>query len=199
MAIDNDNNLTMVMPTGFGSLETLAFADLEVIKYQLDTFRQRILALQNSRSPLFRLPGEIRNKIFIFAMYAELLERRRNLSRHPHAQLYKTPSFFHVSRQIHAECIGVWLSDVLVWEEFDAAKQSWRRLNMAEIENVCCDRGTLGNLGIVSKVSHCDLGKTKEGVESSRSVCARKGLIRVQFGHGKGEEVAFPKLRWWVW
>ncbi|KAK4505184.1 hypothetical protein PRZ48_003147 [Zasmidium cellare] len=194
MNIANDD-LTMI-PTGVDSLESLAFADLELIKSQLDTFRHRILALQNSRSPLFQLPGELRNKIFLFAMYAELLERKRNLSRHPNGHLYKTPGFFSVSRQIHAECMGVWFSDVLVWEEFDVSKQSWRQLGMEEIDKISSARTTSGDTALVTKLAHCDLGRTRGGVEASRSICTRKGLVRMQ---GEDEIVGFPKLRWWVW
>ncbi|KAF2165278.1 hypothetical protein M409DRAFT_67512 [Zasmidium cellare ATCC 36951] len=181
------------------SLETLAFADLELIKFQLDTFRQRIIALQNSRSPLFRLPGELRNKIFLFAMYAELLQRKCNLARHAGGQLYKTPSLFHVSRQIHSESIGVWLKDVLVWEEFDSEKHLWRRLSMNEIGEISRARTSFGDPGIVTKLAHCDLCRTREAVEASRSICARKGLVRVDFGQGENEVIGFPKLRWWVW
>lgn len=175
--------------TTVDGLDNMTYTELETLKSQLDTFRHRILALQNRQSPLFRLPGELRNKIFLFAMYGELLHRKQNLSSR---NLYKEPALFSVSRQVKSECTGVWFNDILAWEEFDATKGVWRRLGMEEIRGVCEVRS---GVKVVTKLAHCDLGRTREGVEGSRSICEKKGLVRVQNAEGWG----LALLRWWVW
>ncbi|KAI5359241.1 hypothetical protein Slin15195_G068670 [Septoria linicola] len=100
--------------TDVKTLDAMSYADLESMKNKLDEVRQRILALQNSQSALFRLPGELRNRIFLFAMHAELTERKQHSK---HAMLFREPVFFATSQQIRAECMGVWFNDILVWEE----------------------------------------------------------------------------------
>lgn len=204
----------------------MSYADLESMKLHLDTMRQRILALQNAQSALFRLPGELRNHILRLAMHAELLERK-NHSRT--AALFKEPAFFSTSRQIRNECMGVWFSDVLSWEELidysgtipkvktdiemtenagvssepigepifvdcSGTMKYWRRLDMEDVKSMCSQKSKAGKFALVTQASHCDLFRTKASVESSRSICPRKGLVRV-----RGWANGCPSLRWWVW
>ena len=204
----------------------MSYNDLEHMKVQLDTMRQRILALQNAQSPLFRLPGELRNHILRLAMHAELLKRKTHSKT---AVLFKEPAFFSTSRQIRKESLGVWYSDVLAWEELidcpgtvpevktdiemienagvssdligepivvdcSGAMKYWRRLGMDDVKNMCSQKSKAGRFALVTQSSHCDLSRTKASVESSRSICPRKGLVRV-----KGWPNGCPSLRWWVW
>lgn len=173
-------------------LNSLSFSDLETIKLHIEIVRRRILSVQNSQSPLLRLPGELRNRIFIFAMHMELQKRRKE-SRH--AVLYTQPAFFAISRQTYAECRGLWLSDVLVWEEYVSESKAWRILTAEEIWAMCKERSKAGKLKLVTQPAHCDLGRTRGSVEGSRSICPRKGLARVVQGEGSG----LPQMRWWVW
>ncbi|KXT10644.1 hypothetical protein AC579_1260 [Pseudocercospora musae] len=133
--------------TGVDVLDSMSYADLEVMKERLDTFRQRIILLQNARSAIFKLPAELRNKIFLFAMQAELLDRRQRGKQ----ASFEEPAFVQTSRQIKAECTGLWYSDVLCWEELldgppdldiekdlishveHGAIKAWRRLEMDEL------------------------------------------------------------------
>ena len=94
-------------------LDSMPSIELEIIKQQLDTIRVRIVALQNARSALLQLPGELRNQIFLLAMCAELHERRSGSNR----QIFREPGFFATCQQVRRECIGVWYEDLLVWEE----------------------------------------------------------------------------------
>lgn len=176
--------------TDMVQLENMSFHDLEAMKERLDAVRRRILQLQNSQSLLFRLPGEIRNKIFLFAMHAEL-EHRKETSRHNHSTLYAEPAFFRTSKQIYSECFGVWFKHLLVWEEFCTDSKQWKRLEMSEVKKLC---SMDAKCRVVTKMAHCDLGRTRESVEESRSICPRKGLVRAQT-----EGVVLPQLRWWIW
>ena len=171
-------------------LENMDFHDLEAMKKRLDAVRRRILQLQNSQSLLFRLPGEIRNKIFLFAMHAEL-EHRKETSRHNHSTLYTEPAFFRASRQVYSECFGVWFKHLLVWEEFCTDSKQWKRLEMGEVRELCSKDA---KCRVVTKMAHCNLSRTRESVEESRSICPRKGLVRAQT-----EGVVLPQLRWWIW
>ncbi|CAK3979982.1 Hypothetical predicted protein [Lecanosticta acicola] len=170
-------------------LDTMTFEDLETMKQQLDTVRRRILQLQNAQSLLFRLPGEVRNKIMLFAMHAELAHRKEH-SRHNFTSLFVQPAFFRTSRQVYVECLGVWLNEILVWEEFSVDSKDWRRLEMAEVRELC---HTGEKYRIITQLAHCDLGRTKQSVEGSQSICPRRGVVRVQ------SDLILPQLRWWIW
>lgn len=188
--IMDSQNYPTSQTTNMVQLDSMSFQDLETMKEHLDAVRRRILQLQNAQSLLFRLPGEIRNKIFLFAMHAEL-EHRKETSRHNHSTLYTEPAFFRTSKQIFSECFGVWFKDLLVWEEFCTDSKQWKRLEMAEVKELC---SMDAKCRIVTKMAHCDLGRTRESVEESRSICPRKGLVRAQT-----EGVVLPQLRWWIW
>lgn len=185
-----DVNMQNQQTTSVDMLDNMSFNDLETVKVQLETVRQRILQLQNAQSPLFRLPGELRNRIFLFAMHAELEERKKQGR---HGSIFKEPAFFSLSRLVKVECSGVWFSDVLVWEEFNSTEREWRVLPMVEIRAMCVARSKVGQLTLVTQPSHCDLMRTRESVEGSRSICPRKGLARVKNGS------CVCGLRWWVW
>ncbi|WPA99869.1 uncharacterized protein RHO25_004489 [Cercospora beticola] len=94
-------------------LDNLSYTELQNARTQLEAAHRRILALQNAQSRLLRLPGELRNAIFLFAMYAELEERKKRCKKFS----FREPAFFATNRQIRIECVGIWLRDVLVWEE----------------------------------------------------------------------------------
>lgn len=166
----------------------MAFDDLEKIKSQLEDVRKHIIDLQNVQSLLFRLPGELRNKIFLLAMHAELQDRKES-SRY--TMMFRKPNFFATSRQIRAECTSVWESDILIWEEFDSSRQ-WRRVKPEEVKAICRQRSTTGKPTLITQLAHCDVSRTRRNVEGSCSICPRKGLVRLQ------SEIAL-QLRWWVW
>lgn len=176
--------------TNVAVLDSMSYSDLEDFKLQIETVRQRILQLQNAKSFLFRLPGELRNRVFFLAMLAELDDRKQQKR---NGSIFREPAFFSLSRQIKLECSGLWFSDVLIWEEFDSAERKWRVLSVKEIKAMCMARSKVGQLTLVTQPSHCDLGRTRESVEGSRSICPRKGLVRVK------NEICMVGLRWWVW
>lgn len=178
------------MQTNVEMLDSMSFNDLESVKFQIETVRKRILQLQNDQSLLFRLPGELRNRVLLMAMFAELDDRKKQGR---HASIFREPSFFSSSRQIKVECSGVWFSDVLVWEEFDSADREWRVLPIEEIKAICVAKSKVGQLTLVTQPAHCDLKRTRESVEGSRSICPRKGLVSVKDGG------CLSALRWWVW
>lgn len=171
-------------------LDKMTFEDLEIYKSQLDLVRQRILDLQNARSPLFRLPSELRNMIFVLAMHGELQERKRS-SRH--ATMFKQPAFFAANRQVKAECTGLWFADVLIWEEFDFTSKKWTRMSTDAVREICLAKTASGRCNLVTQSAYCDVIRTRDAVEGSRSICPRKGLVRIDNG------MPLPQLRWWVW
>lgn len=171
-------------------LDTMSFQDLESVKAQMDIVRQRILQLQNAQSFLYRLPSELRNQVFLLAMFAELEDRKQHGR---HASIFREPAFFGSSRQIRLECSGVWFLDVLAWEEFNPAEREWKVLSIDQVKAMCVAKSKVGQLTLVTQPSHCDLGRTRESVEGSRSICPRKGLVRVKHGG------CMSGLRWWVW
>ncbi|KXT05470.1 hypothetical protein AC578_11031 [Pseudocercospora eumusae] len=192
-------------------LDSMSYADLEALKKQLETVRHRILLLQNAQSALFKLPGELRNTIFLLAMQAEVLDRRETGKQ----ASFEEPAFFRTSRQVKAECTGIWYRDVLCWEELvdgspdsddaekdgishvekmDCVAKAWRRLDVYEVKSMCRERNKVGKLTLVTQPAHCDLRRTRDSVEGSRSICPRQGLVRV-----KGYDMGMPSLRWWVW
>ncbi|EME47475.1 hypothetical protein DOTSEDRAFT_69418 [Dothistroma septosporum NZE10] len=172
------------------NLDALSFDDLEIYKSQLELVRQRILYLQNARSGLLKLPGELRNKIFLLAMYGELQELRKS-SRH--AVMFRQPAFFAANRQVKAECTGVWLADVLVWEEFDTTSKTWTRMSADQVRAMCSAKTAAGRCKLVTQSAHCDVLRTRDAVEGSRSICSRRGLVRTD------TDLALPQLRWWIW
>lgn len=70
----------------------------------------------------------------------------------------------------------------------------WKRLAVGEVKAICCERSRVGKLTLVTQPAHCDIGRTRENVELSRSICPRKGLVRM-----KGFDVGMSSVRWWMW
>lgn len=170
-------------------LDHMTFEDLETYKSQLELVRQRILRLQNARSSLFKLPGELRNTIFLLAMHGELQERKR--SSH-HAVMFRQPAFFTTNRQVRAECVGLWYADVLIWEEFDSTAKTWTRLSTDDVRAMSLAKTTASRCNLVTQSAYCDVLRTRTAVEESRSICPRKGLVRID------TDLPSPQLRWWV-
>ena len=175
---------------GAMDLDNMTFEDLEMYKSQLDLVRQRILRLQNARSPLLKLPSELRSMIFLLAMYGELQERKRSSRQ---ALMFKQPAFFSTNRQINAECTGLWFADVLIWEEFDSTSKVWTRMSTDEVRTMCLAKTAAGQCNLVTQSAFCDVMRTRDAIEGSRSICPRKGLVRID------TEVPLPQLRWWTW
>lgn len=178
--------------TSLENLESMSSTDLEIYKLELETLRRRILELQNSRSILFRLPGEIRNQIFVLAMYAELSHRREQQPSRHHSHFHEPP-FFTLNRQVRIECLGLWYSEVIIWEEYCGVEQGWRELGFEEVRSICGGKSGNGQKKLVTQICYCGLERMREGVEGSRSVCPRKGVVRLRRGEEGGG------LKWWVW
>jgi len=173
-------------------------SSLEELKSQLEAMRQQILRIQNRTSPLFHLPGEIRNRIFLLAMHGELYHRLQNSrtvgpSRRP--CILRMPAFLETSRQIRAECAEVWLAEVVVWEEYDKVKQAWCSLAAEEIRVLCTAKSrTTGRKTLIIEPVYCSVTKSREAVQTSGSVCPRKGMARAAHA-----DVEIPHIRWWIW
>lgn len=212
----------------FTQLDSLSYTELQNARTQLEAAHRRILALQNAQSRLLRLPGELRNTIFLFAMYAELEERKKRCKKFT----FREPTFFAANRQIRIECVGIWLRDVLVWEELvevipdqqpltsepkveidkvedvvarklesgiglvncSGAVKEWRSLSTEMVKDLHSQRSKTGQLALVTERAHCDLKRLRDSIQSSRSICPRKGLARVHGWHNGA-----PSLRWWMW
>lgn len=134
------------------------------------------------------------------AMYAEI-EHRKQQNRH--RSLFREPAFLNLNRQVREECCGLWWEDVIVWEEVcntndeddgdGDGRRKWKVLGMQDVKDMCVAKSMAGQARLVTQPAYCNLGRMREGVEASRSICPRKGLMRVRCGEGIGG------LRWWVW
>jgi hypothetical protein len=177
-----------ILPS-LSDLSNLPTTNLELLKSQLDTYRQQILQIQNSYSLLLKLPGEIRNYIFLLTMQADLSTRPR----HPKscANLFRQPALLSVCRQTHLECASVWNSSVLIWEEYDRSLEQWRVLNREAVLELCMAKSEKGRRKLAVQAAFCGEVKMRQGQEQSGSICERRGLVRSQDGGLCG--------RWWIW
>ncbi|CAK1361963.1 unnamed protein product [Cercospora beticola] len=209
-------------------LDNLSYTELQNARTQLEAAHRRILALQNAQSRLLRLPGELRNAIFLFAMYAELEERKKRCKKFS----FREPAFFATNRQIRIECVGIWLRDVLVWEELvevipdQQPLSSEPKVEVDKIEDIVARKiesgiGPLNCSGAVKewrslstemvKDLHSQRSKTGQlALITERAHCDLKRLRdsiqgsrsicpRKGLARVQGWHNGAPSLRWWMW
>lgn len=173
-------------------LTSLSLQELEQLKIHLEALRNHIRDIQNSRSLLLRLPGEIRNMICLYAMYAELHHRKECGL---YQQCFREPALFAACRLLQAECRGVWYSEVIIWEEFDAVKKEWQVVAPESIRNMLCQRSSASQRALFTQPVHCTVERTRQSVVSSRTICPRMGIVRVR---SETDAPRMPQVRWWM-
>jgi hypothetical protein len=172
-----------------GPLENYSCLDLEDIKKHIATLKSQILNVQNARCPLLRLPGELRDIIFGFAMLAEIHDRRAHGK---YSQIFGEPAFLRACTQLRADFVDVWYTRVLVWEEWNPVKRCWRELPRADVREIVMTRSSSGLRSLTTQPVYCTLDRTRDAVMASRSICPRMGLVRTS------RDSTLPQVRWWI-
>jgi hypothetical protein len=170
-------------------LENYSCRDLEEIKKHIATLKFQILNVQNARCHLLRLPGELRDIIFGYAMLAEIHDRR---ARGKYNQIFGEPAFLRACKQLRADFVDVWYTRMLVWEEWNPVKRCWRELQRTDVREIVLTRSSSGLRSLTTQPVYCTLERTRDAVMASRSICPRMGLVRAS------RDSTLPQVRWWI-
>jgi len=185
----NMPNRQLAKDLALGPLESYSCLDLEDIKKHIATLTSQILNVQNARCPLLRLPGELRDIIFGYAMLAEIHDRR---ARGKYNQIFGEPAFLRACTQLRADFVDVWYTRTLIWEEWDPVKRCWRELHRGDVREIVLTRSSSGLRSLTTQPVYCTLDRTRDAVMASRSICPRMGLVRTS------RDPAMPQVRWWI-